>query len=294
MSDLKIATVLNHTCLLGEGPVWDAAQNRILWIDILRAEFHSFNVVENKHQIADTGCMIGSFALRNTGGIIAAMQDGINEADGNFKSFRRVIDPENDLPDNRFNEGKCDPSGRFWAGTMSLTDQPERGSLYMVDREFEITRKIANISISNGLAWNAAAGKMYFIDTPTYQVVQYDFNNLNGEITNRKTIISVAKEQGSPDGMTIDTEGMLWIAHWDGWQITRWNPETGELLMHIKMPAGRITSCTFGGNNFTDLYITSAKTGLTEQQLSEQPLAGSLFVIRNCGYQGFPPVLFAG
>jgi sugar lactone lactonase YvrE len=122
--------------------------------------------------------------------------------------------------------------------------------------------------------------------------VSYQFNKITGDISNRKVVLKIPQEDGHPDGMTIDTEGMLWIAHWDGWQITRWDPNTGEKLSHIKLPVSRVTSCTFGGPELTDLFITSARIGLTDEALKEQPLAGALFVIRNCGYQGLPAFEF--
>jgi sugar lactone lactonase YvrE len=133
---------------------------------------------------------------------------------------------------------------------------------------------------------------MYYIDTPTFEVVAYQFDAITGNISNKKVVIQIPKEDGYPDGMTIDTEGMLWIAHWDGWQVTRWNPFTGVKLSFIPMPVAKITSCCFGGPDLKDLFITSASKGLSEKALLEQPEAGSLFVIRNCGYQGIPAFQF--
>ena len=120
----------------------------------------------------------------------------------------------------------------------------------------------------------------------------FDFDVKTGDIGNRRVVVSIPEKEGFPDGMTIDREGKLWIAHWEGWQVARWDPETGKKLMSIQLPVARITCCTFGGENLQDLYITSAKVGLTAQQLEKQPLAGSLFVVKNCGYQGLPTVAF--
>jgi sugar lactone lactonase YvrE len=153
-------------------------------------------------------------------------------------------------------------------------------------------KKINNTTISNGIAWNSDNTILYFIDTPTFEVVSYQFNKITGDISERKVVIQIPKEDGHPDGMTIDTEGMLWIAHWDGWQVTRWNPLTGEKLSFIQMPVSKVTSCIFGGPELKDLFITSARKGLSEEALKEQPLAGALFVIRNCGYQGLPAFEF--
>ncbi|MBB3057638.1 sugar lactone lactonase YvrE [Mucilaginibacter gotjawali] len=175
---------------------------------------------------------------------------------------------------------------------MSHTDEPEKGSFYVLDTNHSVTKKMSNVSISNGMAWSADHKIFYYIDTPTFTVVAYDFDKKTAEISNKRIIINIPKEDGSPDGMTIDSGGMLWIAHWDGWQITRWNPDTGKKLLSIPLPAARITSCAFGGDNLEDLYITSAKIGLNNDQLASQPLAGSLFVIKNIGYKGLPAFQF--
>ncbi|HET7003292.1 MAG TPA: SMP-30/gluconolactonase/LRE family protein, partial [Puia sp.] len=148
--------------------------------------------------------------------------------------------------------------------------------------------KIAPVSISNGMAWSLDRRLFYYIDTPTLTVVAYDFDEITAEIKNKRIAIRIQEDEGSPDGMTIDNEGMLWIAHWDGWQISRWNPLTGKKLLSILLPVARVTSCCFGGENFQDLYVTSAKTGLTAGELHDQPLAGSLFIIRDIGYHGLP------
>jgi sugar lactone lactonase YvrE len=203
-----------------------------------------------------------------------------------------MANPEDHIPGNRFNDGKCGPDGRFWAGTMSHTDEPAKGSFYVFDTDHSVTKKIDHVSISNGLAWSADHKTLYYIDTPTYTVVAYDFDKNTAEISRKRIVINIVAEYGFPDGMTIDNEGMLWIAHWGGWQITRWDPNTGTKLLNIPMPAARITSCAFGGDDFGDLYITSAKRDLSHEQLANQPLAGSLFVIKDIGYKGLPAFEF--
>ncbi len=142
------------------------------------------------------------------------------------------------------------------------------------------------------MAWSLNQQTFYFIDTPSYEVVAYDYDKNTGSISNKRTIIKIAKEDGFPDGMTIDSEGMLWIANWDGWQVTRWNPATGEKIVAIKLPVAKVTSCSFGGKNLEDLYITSAKIGLSENELAQQPLAGCLFVIKDCGFKSIAAVEF--
>lgn len=289
---LPYKIVVNHRCLLGEGPVWNAAGNSICWVDILKGNIHEFLLSENVHRRIAVKEMIGAVALCRNGDFLAALKTGlafINKTDGAMKLLHH---PEIHLPENRFNDGKCDPAGRFWVGTMALSEKVGAGCLFMIERDLSPSVKMEGVTISNGMAWSPDHKTFYYIDTPTFEVAAYDYDIETGEIANSKIAISIPEKEGFPDGMTIDTEGMLWIAHWDGWQVARWNPFTGEKLLSIRLPAARITSCTFGGDDLKDLYITSASIGLTEQQRGEQPLAGSLFVVKDCGFQGMQTVAF--
>ncbi len=293
-SKSNIEAVVVHTCLLGEGPVWDIKNERILWIDILRGDIHEFYPATQQFKTFNTGKLIGCIALCKKGGLIAALNDGFALINIENKQIEYIQNPEAHLPENRFNDGKCDPMGRFWAGTMSLAEEPQAGSVYTLEKDLSVTKKIDGVTISNGMAWSKDHTVFYYIDTPALEVVAYKFDKWNGNISNKKTIIKISKEHGFPDGMTIDNEGMLWIAHWDGWQVTRWNPDTGMQLHHISLPAAKVTSCTFGGKNLEDLYITTASKEMTEDELKQQPHAGSLFVIRNCGFTGLPAFEFEG
>jgi sugar lactone lactonase YvrE len=288
---MKIETVTNHLCTLGEGPVWDAARNEIIWVDIKEGAIHQYSFANENLKTFSMGELIGCVALSSNDGLVFASRSGFglfNRITG-IKTF--LHHPETHLPMNRFNDGKCDVAGRLWAGTMAIDETLGSGSVYQFDGKNSV-KKIENTTISNGMAWNADNTFLYYIDTPTFEVVSYQYDQITGNISNKKTILHIPQEEGHPDGMTIDTEGMLWIAHWDGWQITRWNPNTGKQLSHIKLPVARVTSCTFGGPELKDLFITSARKGLTEEELKNQPLAGALFVIKDCGYQGLPAFEF--
>ena len=284
--------VLPHTCALGEGPVWDDVRKTICWVDILNGVIHEFSPKQNTHKTIPVHQMIGAVAVCTEGNFIAALQNGFAFIDRKSGEIKLLEDPELHLPANRFNDGKCDPAGRFWAGTMSLADEPGAGNVYVIQNGLVPEKKIEAVTISNGMAWSLNHQTFYYIDTPTFEITAYDYEKLTGHISNKRTIIKIANEDGYPDGMTIDNEGMLWIAHWDGWQVTRWNPDSGEKLAIIKLPVAKITSCTFGGENLDDLYITTAKVNLTEMELQEQPLAGSLFVIPHCGFKGMPAFEF--
>ncbi|NOT76223.1 MAG: SMP-30/gluconolactonase/LRE family protein [Cyclobacteriaceae bacterium] len=290
--DLKPEVVLDYKCLLGEGPVWDSQRNVICWIDILNGNIHQYSPESKKHETFPMGQMIGSFSICTNGNFLAALKNGFAFVDRQSGSIENIIDPESDKPGNRFNDGKCDPQGRFWAGTLALSEEKGAGSLYTLDRDLTVTKKLSDVTISNGLAWTGDQQTLYYIDTPTSSIFSFSFEKDTGKISDRKVIIKIPTSDGYPDGMSIDAEGMLWIAHWDGWQLSRWNPSTGEKLLKINMPVARVTSCTFGGDNFEDLYITTARKELTEEQLAKQPLAGSLFVIKKSGFKGVRAIPF--
>lgn len=273
--------------MLGEGPVWDAANHTILWVDIMGFAIHELNMKSNALRSISTPSMIGSFALCTDGNILAAMQDGFSFINRITGAESPLSDPEAALNGNRFNDGKTDPAGRFWAGSMSLSGEKGTGNLYMVDQQLNVKKQIENVSISNGLCWSLDQRFFYYIDTPTMEVVCYDYDNQTGEITNKTTVITIPAKEGYPDGMTIDSEGMLWIAHWEGWQVARWDPSTGNKIDSIHLPVSLVTSICFGGENMDDMFITSARVGLTDEQLAEEPLAGSSFIISKTGFKGF-------
>ncbi len=289
---MQIEVVLPHRCLLGEGPVWDAKRNVICWVDILAGEIHEYSPRSNEHKVITAGQMVGAAVICSDGNFLAALKNGFGFVNRGTSEVTMITNPESHIPGNRFNDGKCGPDGRFWAGTMSHADEPEKGSLFVFDKDYLVTKKISKVSISNGMAWSLDHKIFYYIDTPTYTVVAYNYDKSTGEINEKRVVINIPKKDGSPDGMTIDSEGMLWVAHWDGWQITRWDPSNGNKLLSIPFPAARITSCAFGGDGLQDLYITSARTGLNDVELASQPLAGSLFVIKNIGYTGVAGVEF--
>jgi sugar lactone lactonase YvrE len=284
---MDLETVCGQICELGEGPVWDTNRNSIIWIDIITGQIHEYSFATNSQKTHAVNEMIGSFAICKNGNLVLATKSGFGFLDRETGEIKNCTNPETDLPNNRFNDGKCDPAGRFWAGSMSLTENKNTGNLYVFEKN-KCNKKLENLTISNGLAWSGDHKTMYFIDTPTMQIVSFDYDKSTGNIAQKRTIINFPSNEGYPDGMTIDSEGMLWIAHWGGWRVSRWNPNTGNKLTEIKLPAANITSCTFGGDKLQDLFITSAKKGLNKSELASQPLAGAIFIIRNCGFNGLP------
>ena len=275
-----VELVVDSKSELGEGAIWNSKEGELAWINIKGKILNIYNPNLELNQEMFTGQMIGTVVPTESGMYLVALQNGIYTLDPITGTKNFIADPEADVPENRFNDGKCDPSGRFWAGTMSLKGEKEKGSLYRFDADSTVHRMIAKVSISNGIVWNAAATKMYYIDTPTQKVMAYDFNNETGEISNPKAAIEIPSEMGYPDGMTIDEDGHVWIALWGGSAVGCWNPETGELLKTIKVPAKNVTSCAFGDEDLGTLYITTAREGTSPEELEKFPNAGGLFKTR--------------
>ena len=263
--------------LLGEGPVWSEERQSLFWVDIEGKYLNELKWPEQEFKSWPMPQMIGMFVLQNKNHVIVALQDGLAKYDLEDCRLEWLIEVEKEIKSNRPNDGKCDAKGRLWLGTMNLNCRDNTGSLYCIDNQLSITKKLTPLTISNGMAWTADNKRFYFIDSTTYKVASYFFDLESGEIWFEKNIIEIPEEMGMPDGMTIDEEGMLWIAHWDGFAVRRWNPRNGELLDTIDIPVPQVTSCSFGGKNLDELFITTAKTGLSEEQLKQYPLSGHLF-----------------
>ncbi|WP_166240322.1 SMP-30/gluconolactonase/LRE family protein [Paenibacillus turpanensis] len=267
---------------LGEGPVWDSRSKSLYWVDIIEKRLFVMQPESDSSQYRTLhfNQSICAVAPKKDGGFIAAAENGFYTLDDAGGELTPVYDPESDRPGNRFNDGKCDPQGRFWAGTMHHEQILGAGALYRLDQDLNCSKMVDGVTISNGLAWSSDSTVLYYIDTPTRQVDAFTFDSSTGELSDRRTVIDFCDEEGFPDGMTIDAEGMLWIAHWGGWQVSRWNPVSGKCLDRIKVPAAQVTSCTFGGTDLKTLYITTAAIGLSEADHREQPHAGGLFAVQ--------------
>ena len=274
--------VLDARARLGEGAIWNDALQCLHWIDIEAHCVFTLDPVTGKNRACDVGQMIGTVVPRARGGLMLALQDGFASLDlATGRVTPRPPPPEHDPVVVRFNDGKCDPAGRFWAGTMALRKGPKPlGKLYRLDADGSTHVMLSDVGTSNGIAWSLDRRTLYYIDTPLLRVDAFDYDDATGGAANRRAVITVPPGFGRPDGSTLDAEGMLWIAMWDGWGVTRWNPRTGECLQTIRLPVARVTSCAFGGPDLATLYITSASAGLTREQLAAQPLAGGLFKVK--------------
>jgi sugar lactone lactonase YvrE len=313
--------VLNARADLGEGPAWEIRTDCLYWVDIHRGHLHIFNPLEATDRLIEIGEFLGCAAPRRAGGLVLGLRSGfalLNPPLPNFElpigdreasrsaagdgsgvglgiglNLSHHLNPEPQLPGNRFNDGKCDPAGRFLAGSMDDAEIEASGSLYALASDGSVRTLLTGTRISNGLTWSPDYRTFYFIDTPTRLVMAYDYDLASGEIANPRPAITVPPRLGWPDGMTSDLEGMLWVAMWGGAKLTRWDPSTGSLLAEIAVPALNVSSCCFGGPDLTDLYVTSARKGMHAQQLAQYPLSGGLFRIRT-GFQGMPTFEFGG
>jgi sugar lactone lactonase YvrE len=232
---------------------------------------------------------IGCYALRKKGGVVVGLRDGLYTFDLDSQQLTNLCRPEVGL-NTRFNDGKCDRHGRFWAGTMDMEFGEPLGALYRLDVDGSCHKMRPQVTCSNGLGWSPDNRTMYYTDSPTHTIFAYDFEPETGALHNER--IFIKDEDGLPDGLTVDAEGYVWSAKWDGWRVVRYAPD-GSIEREINLPVQRPTSCTFGGPQMNRLYITSARTGLSAADLAEQPLAGSLLVVETA-VKGLPEPLYAG
>ncbi len=260
----KIEVVSDKISLLGECPLWDSKKELLYWIDIINGEISSINLTNNILSTITTDLFIGCIALRENGELILGSDRGLFYFDTDTLSLDSICDPEKEIEDNRFNDGKCDAIGRFLAGTTSKLEKDKVGSLYSLGKDLKCKKLLNNIIISNGITWSSDNRIMYYIDSPTRKVRAYDYDINSGTISNERTVIKFDDKEGYPDGMTIDIENMLWIAHWGGYKVGRWDPSSGKMIGKIDLPVKRVSSVTFGGKNLDELFITTAVRGFSE------------------------------
>jgi sugar lactone lactonase YvrE len=279
---------------LGEGSIWDYRTKQLYWVDILKCELHRFTPGTGADEVFPVGQFVGTVVPCLSGGVVIALKDGIHHLDTQTGVTRLLADTERNETGNRFNDGKCDPQGRFWVGSTSLNcDVPGAGNLYCMDTDHSVRQMLTGLTISNGLVWTEDGKTMYFIDTAAQAVWGFDFNSRTGEITRKRTVVAIPESEGFPDGMSIDSRGMLWIALFGGGKVSCYDPGTGQKLAEVQVPASRVTSCAFGGEFLDQLYITTARMGLDEAALAREPLAGGLFVAKP-GATGIKASLFGG
>jgi sugar lactone lactonase YvrE len=278
--------------LLGEGPSWDPATRTLLWVDIVGCAFQRLDPATGRVARRGLDAKVSAVVPRAGGGLAFALPDGIWVAENDDGPLAHVAAIEADDPATRLNDAKCDPRGRLWVGSMADDERPGAGSLYRVEPGGRPDPVLTGLTISNGIAWSPDERRMYFIDSATSRVDVLDYDPATGAATGRRPLLEIPEDAGVPDGMTVDAEGCLWVATWDGWSVRRYTPN-GRLDRVIRLPTARVTSCAFGGEGLSDLYVSTARHGLSGAQLAAQPLAGGLFAVRP-GVGGLPAAPFAG
>lgn len=290
MSALTIQKVGTRVSEWGEGPIW--WENHLFYVDIQGHALIRLNVDTNEEKVWDIGERIGTVVPRKNGGFVYAGDTGMIVFDPKTGLKQTLADPEpKKRATNRFNDGKCDPAGRFWAGTISLVKKTGDAALYMLDTDKTLHLKVDNVTNSNGICWSPDATKLYYIDTPTKQIRAYDYDLDSGSISNPFVAVDTLAHglKDSPDGMTIDTDGNLWVAFCHGGCVAHFDPSSNKLLGRIDFPCIETTACTFGGPNLDRLFVT---TGINKT--IKEPNAGKVFVVDGLGIKGIGAFSYKG
>jgi sugar lactone lactonase YvrE len=284
--------ILQAKAVLGEGSIWDPMLQVLYWVDIDKFQLHTFDPATGQDSFVNLGRHVGTVVKRSAGGgggFIVALPDQFAHVDSVGK-ITAIADVEKGLG-NRMNDGKCDPAGRFWCGSMNFKFLPGAGNLWMLDTDHQVHHKLGNVTCSNGLVWTGDGKRMYYIDTFTRHLDVFDYDVSTGAIENRRIAVENTWT-GHFDGMTIDADDNVYIATWAGGAVLKIDPRTGDLLARIEVPGVKnVTSCAFGGAKLNDLYITSSANGA---DLEEEPNAGALFRIRLADAAGLPAFEFQG
>ncbi|EAZ82352.1 SMP-30/gluconolactonase/LRE family protein [Algoriphagus machipongonensis] len=273
-------TSIPSQCFLAEGPYWHSDRQSFFWVDI-----ENGNLFEHSPKSGDTNTI--NFPHRLTvvlegkeNELILGLDCKLAKYHLESKELTWIAEVEQEFPLHRFNDGKVDPKGRIWIGTLSTLFTESAGSLYRVGKDLKPVKQLDQLTISNGMAWTEDNQTFYFIDTPTREIKAFSFDLESGYIRFERIAVEIPEELGFPDGMCIDQEGMLWVAHYGGFGVIRWDPTTGEMIDKIELPVPHVTSCCFGGENLDTLLITTAQENLSEQQLLEYPMSGDVFMVK--------------
>jgi sugar lactone lactonase YvrE len=288
-----IRVVVPSSNLIGESPVWSAAEQALYWVDVEGKLVQRIDPATGDIKRWTMPEVTSCIGLRQRGGLVAGTRTGFVFLDTITGAVVPITHPEADMPGNRFNDGKVDRAGRFWAGTKNIANSPETtGSVYRLDPDLEARRVDRCISCVNGIAWAPDNRTMYLCDTWLRRIYAYDFEPAAGLARNRRLFAQLGPEDGYPDGLTVDADGFLWNAHYDGWRITRYAPD-GRIDRIVRMPVQQVTSVMFGGTDLRTLFVTSASLRLAPEARASQPLAGHVFAFEP-GVTGLPETTFAG
>lgn len=275
---------------LSEGPAWDARDGVLYWASILDGEVHGYSPSTGQSSCWDIGQYVGAVVPRRRGGLMLAVRDGFGTLDPTTGAFQLQAPVELDRTDQRMNDGGVDSDGRFWAGTMSAGDPVQgSGSLYRLDSDGSTTTMLGGLTISNGIGWSPDDRYMYFVDSPTRRIDRFDFDADIGTIANRTTIVEIEVGAGSADGLAVDADGCIWVAVWGSSQVRRYSP-AGECIASLTLPVTCPSSCAFGGQDWSTLFVTTARLSLTPEEQEREIVAGGIFAA-DVGVSGIPIAL---
>jgi sugar lactone lactonase YvrE len=277
---VKASLLYQSQSYLGEGPMWHTERNSIFWVDIEGKKFFEYNVKDQTGLCRKLDYRVSFIVRDNDDNLVLGLEGGIARYNLETETLTWLVNVEKDRIKHRCNDGKVDSMGRLWLGTLHMDFDKGAGSLYSLQENLELQKKIGRLTIANGLAWSLNNSRLYFIDSPERKVQSFLFDETTGQLEFEKDAIHIPENLGTPDGMTIDEEGMLWIAHWGGFGVYRWNPENGELLTKIEIPVPNVSSCAFGGEDLDHLFITTARQDLSEQELKDYPASGDIFWVK--------------
>ncbi|NXU43921.1 RGN protein, partial [Drymodes brunneopygia] len=299
MSSVRIECVAKEGCRIGESPVWDEKEGALLFVDITGRKVCRWSPGTRQAQAIAVDAPVSSVALRKSGDYVITLGTRFAALKWKEELVTTITQVDKDKANTRFNDGKVDPAGRYFAGTMAEEIRPavlerHQGSLYTLFPDLSVVKHFDQVDISNGLDWSLDHRTFFYIDSLSYSVDAFDYDLQTGKIGNRRSIYKLEKEESIPDGMCIDTEGKLWVACYDGGRVIRLDPETGKRLQTVKLPVDKTTSCCFGGKDYSEMFVTSATDGMDKEWLSRQPEAGGIFKITGLGVKGVPPYPFAG
>ncbi|MBS7706154.1 SMP-30/gluconolactonase/LRE family protein [Chelatococcus asaccharovorans] len=289
--DNQMSCVFPSTSFIGDSPLWCDRTNRLYWVDILGPAIHIGNPQTGTVTTMPLPGLVGSIALRKDGGILAALQIGLA-----FISDRGEItpiaNPEAAKPQNRFNDGKCDASGRFWVSTMSMQREPGQGALYRLDPDLSLKTMETGVSVCNGPEWNVAGDRMYLVDNFRSRILSYRYDVASGDISDPSVLVQFPDNGAVPGGIAVDKDDHLWIPMWDGKEVLRITPQ-GEINARFSIPVLRPTSLAFGGSDLKTLFVTSSRIRMSATELDIWPLSGSVFKL-DVAVEGRPQAKFAG
>jgi len=285
--------VVDANCLVGEGPAWDERDHALLWVDIVPGDVFHLSVATGAVTQMRLGQEATAVLPRASGGYLLTLKDGVFAVDRIEQDapLESVCPIELELTGNLMNDAKCDPAGRMWAGTLARDRTPGAGALYRLDTDLSLANVLDGITISNGLGWNPDATRMYYVDSAPRTLDVLDYELSTGAATNRRRLVEIPPDVGTPDGLAVDTEGGIWLAVWGGSSVHRYGPD-GTLDDVVRFPTPFVASCCFGGPDLSDLYVTTATIELPPEDRAD-PSAGAVYVFQP-GVRGLPTTAFGG